>query len=64
MHSINMRVPVLIALLVIIPGVTAHIGDFDEVWQKRAEEAKEAAYRAYQPNPEKVTNTLNKNVHE
>lgn len=30
----------------IIPTLTAHIGDFDEVWQKRAEEAKKAALEA------------------
>ncbi|KAI8541614.1 hypothetical protein RHMOL_Rhmol08G0075700 [Rhododendron molle] len=30
----------------IIPTLTAHIGNFDEVWQKRAEEAKKAALEA------------------
>ncbi|KAF8399421.1 hypothetical protein HHK36_015286 [Tetracentron sinense] len=47
---------------VIIPTLRAHIGDFDEVWQKRAEEAKKAALEAYDPNPDEVTNHFNTHV--
>lgn len=47
---------------VLAPAVQAHIGDFDEVWQKRAEEAQKAAFAAFNPHPEEVTNLLNKNA--
>ncbi|XP_034706232.1 pectate lyase-like [Vitis riparia] len=50
------------AFAVLAPSIRAHIGEFDEVWQKRAEEAQKAALEAYQPNPEEVTNQFNKNV--
>ncbi|XP_021285533.1 probable pectate lyase P59 [Herrania umbratica] len=49
-----------LVLVAVSPIVKANIGEFDEVWQKRAEEAKKAALRAYEPNPEKVTDHLNK----
>lgn len=64
MEGATCRLLVLLTLLVIIPVTTANIGDFDEVWQKRAEEAKKAALEAYNPHPEKVTDSLNKNVHK
>ncbi|XVF11976.1 hypothetical protein REPUB_Repub08aG0075100 [Reevesia pubescens] len=40
--------------------VKANIGEFDEVWQQRAEEAKKGALMAYEPNPDNVTSTLNR----
>ncbi|XP_057948326.1 pectate lyase-like [Malania oleifera] len=42
--------------------VKSHIGDFDEYWQKRAEEARQAALDAYHPDPEAVTQRLNSHV--
>jgi len=38
--------------------------DFDKVWQKRADKAKEAARQAYQPNSREVMDNLNKHVHK
>ncbi|RVW91186.1 hypothetical protein VitviT2T_026097 [Vitis vinifera] len=64
MEAVNMRLVILIPFLVIVPAVTANIGDFDEVWQTRAEEARKAALQAYNPHPEKVTDNFNKKVHK
>lgn len=47
----------------LLPTLMANIADFDEVWQKRAEEAREAALKAYIPDPSEVTDTLNREVH-
>lgn len=51
-----------LAFAVLAPAIRAHIGEFDEVWQKRAEQAQKAALDAYHPNPEEVANQFNKNV--
>nr|TKS16098.1 hypothetical protein D5086_0000026710 [Populus alba] len=42
----------------------AGIANFDEYWKKRAEEAKEASREAYEPNPEKVAEHFNYEVHK
>lgn len=54
----------LLALALVSPMVKANIGDFDETWRKRAEEATKAAHDAYTPNPEEVANNLNEHVHK
>ncbi|KAF5734712.1 pectate lyase-like isoform X1 [Tripterygium wilfordii] len=41
-----------------------NIAHFDEVWQKRAHEAKKASQAAYHPNPSEVTNQLNHHIHQ
>ncbi|CDP14850.1 unnamed protein product [Coffea canephora] len=51
------------ALIALVYTIEAHIAEFDEVWQKRAEEAKKAARQAYHPNPENVTSHFNEEVH-
>ena len=51
-------------LAAIFPTLRAKIADFDEVWQKRAEDAKKASLEAYNPHPERVTQNFNKQVHE
>ncbi|XP_062104758.1 pectate lyase-like [Humulus lupulus] len=53
-----------ISFLVLIPTLLAHIGEFDESWQKRAEASKKAALSAYEPNPEEVTEKLNYEVNK
>ncbi|KAJ7956349.1 Pectate lyase [Quillaja saponaria] len=50
--------------LVIVPTLRGNIAHFDEVWQQRAKEAEKAAKDAYEPNPHKVAETLNKHVNE
>lgn len=45
--------------VVSVPAVRAHIAEFDEYWQRRAEEAKAIAQAAYVPNPHEVINDVN-----
>ncbi|KAI6676801.1 hypothetical protein NL676_037597 [Syzygium grande] len=46
----------------VVPSLRANIGDFDEYWQKRAEEAQKDALDAYDPHPESVTDYFNAKV--
>lgn len=57
---------VVLSLLVLamFPTLRANIADFDQVWQKRAEDAKKASLEAYNPHPERVAQNFNKEVHE
>jgi hypothetical protein len=55
---------VFCALVAMFPTLRAHIADFDEVWQQRAEEARKDALKAYHRNPEDVTDHFNERVHE
>ncbi|RZR84638.1 hypothetical protein BHM03_00011493 [Ensete ventricosum] len=41
---------------------SAHIADYDEYWQKKAELARSHANNAYNPNPESVTKHFNEAV--
>lgn len=41
----------------------ANIAEFDDHWQKKAEEALARSRAAYHPDPEAVTNDFNKAVH-
>jgi len=54
---------ILFALALILPVAKANIGELDEVWQKRGEEAKKAARDSYHPNPIEVVSHLNYHVH-
>ncbi|XP_057950993.1 pectate lyase-like [Malania oleifera] len=55
----------LLALVAMLMGkVRGDIADFDEVWQKRAEEAQKAALEAYEPNPLDTTDHFNEHVHK
>ncbi|KAK3226406.1 hypothetical protein Dsin_006268 [Dipteronia sinensis] len=54
----------LCGLAVIFPVLKANVvEDYDDFWQKREEEAKEAAILAYNPNPDEVVHHLNHHVH-
>ncbi|KAF5956991.1 hypothetical protein HYC85_004216 [Camellia sinensis] len=44
----------------LLPTLMANIGQFDEVWQRRTEEAKETALNSYESDPSIVTDSLNK----
>ena len=52
------------AFAIITPSLNASIKEFDEYWQKKAEVAHDAAQKSYEPNPEAVTQDVNKEVHE
>ncbi|THU45391.1 hypothetical protein C4D60_Mb02t17450 [Musa balbisiana] len=43
---------------------SAHIADFDEYWQKKAEVARSKAHNYYNPDPESVTRHFNEAVYE
>lgn len=53
-----------ITFATIIPSLMAHIGHYDEVWRRRAEEAKEYARQIYEPHPENVTLAFNQKLRE
>lgn len=50
------------ALAVIFPVLKAHVGVFDEFWQKREADSRDAARNAYKPNPDEVVHHLNYHV--
>jgi pectate lyase len=53
-----------VSFAVIVPTLRANIGEFDKVWQQRAEQSKKDALRAYEPAPEEITEGLNSRVSE
>lgn len=46
----------------ILPLLDARIGDWDDVWLKRAEESKNRTLDTYEPIPEHVVAHLNVNA--
>lgn len=46
----------------ILPVLNSHIGEWDEVWQKRAEAAINRTIETYEPIPEHVVAHLNVNA--
>lgn len=61
--EVNKSSLMLFVFVALVFTIEAHVAEFDEVWQKRSEEAKRAALHAYEPNPEKVASHLNEKVH-
>ncbi|KAL0461647.1 UNVERIFIED_CONTAM: putative pectate lyase P59 [Sesamum latifolium] len=56
--------PILIFVVAsILPVLRANIGEYDEVWWRRAAEAYNRTLHAYEPDPLKVVMHFNKNVH-
>ena len=51
-----------VSIFVLIPSLQANIGDFDKVWEKRALKAWNESEKAYNPNPEEVTDSFNEEV--
>ncbi|GMP33534.1 hypothetical protein CsSME_00006815 [Camellia sinensis var. sinensis] len=62
MEMVKVRFFILVFVGIILT-IEANIAEYDEVWQKRAEEANETARQAYHPNPEEVMNHMNHHVH-
>ena len=60
----NYMLLVFFALAMQTSTPKAGIANFDEYWKKRAEEANEASREAYEPNPEKVAEHFNDEVHK
>lgn len=53
-----------LSFALIIPTIHSKIAELDDFLKLRAEEAKLAAHKAYNPHPEEVANTFNKQVGE
>ncbi|XP_068306477.1 pectate lyase-like [Pyrus communis] len=63
-YKLNVFILCIFIVAITIPAtVTANIAVFDEHWQGRAKEAKQAANKAYNKNPAEVTGSFNKEVH-
>ncbi|KAF3444755.1 hypothetical protein FNV43_RR14448 [Rhamnella rubrinervis] len=60
--STKLNLVFLVAFALVIPTLLADIGLFDEVWKKRAEEARQVALDAFTPDPEEVTENFNAQV--
>ncbi|KAF7838422.1 pectate lyase-like [Senna tora] len=52
----------LLIFCVVCYSVRGNIGDFDEHWKQRSNEAKQAAQDAYRPDPYNVTQQFNSHV--
>lgn len=48
----------------IIPAFNAHIGDFDEVWRRRAEEAIKFTHETYESEPANITLAFNQKTRQ
>lgn len=60
----------MISFCILVPSLRAsiandsNVGQFDAVWKERELKAEKAALKAYQRNPEKVTDDFNESVQE
>ncbi|KAK8602755.1 hypothetical protein V6N13_084958 [Hibiscus sabdariffa] len=64
MEETKLRLVFLFSVFTLIPKLWANIGEFDDFWKQREEEAWKIALAAYEPNPENVTNHLNLHVNK
>ncbi|GAA0161577.1 hypothetical protein LIER_39259 [Lithospermum erythrorhizon] len=55
---------ILISFGVIIPTLMAHVAEYDEYWRRRAQESLNNTLKAYHPEPENITASMNMAVHE
>lgn len=62
MVSAKLSLVFLVSFAFLVPTLLAHIGVFDEVWKQRADEARVAAFEAFTPDPEEVTDGFNAQV--
>lgn len=53
-----------VSFAVFVPTLHASIGDFDEYWKNRAEQAHQDALKAFNPDPLNVTNQFNLHVNQ
>ncbi|CAN0925904.1 Probable pectate lyase 7 [Linum grandiflorum] len=60
---IKFSLVVLVSVSTLVHDIGAHIVDFDEYWQQRAEEARRAALETYHPEPYNVTEHFTAMVH-
>ncbi|OMO79210.1 Pectate lyase/Amb allergen [Corchorus capsularis] len=60
----KLRLVFFFSFVTLIPTLLAGIGNFDDYWKKREQEAWKKTLAAYNPNPENVTSSTNHNVHK
>lgn len=58
----NSRFILFVVVGWILPVLNANIGEWDEVWRRRAEDAWNRTLQAYHPNPQNVVDHLNVHV--
>lgn len=58
----NYSLILLFAFACISPVLHAHIGEWDEVWLKRAQESRNRTLETYEPIPEHIVRHLNVNA--
>ncbi|KAL1563120.1 putative pectate lyase P59 [Salvia divinorum] len=58
----NSRLILFVVVGWILPAFNANIGEWDEVWKRRGEEAWNRTLEAYHPNPQNVVDHLNVHV--
>ncbi|XP_058085566.1 pectate lyase-like [Magnolia sinica] len=46
------------SFLAVVPSLRANIGEFDDFWQKRAQESRAATINAFNPNPQEISDDL------
>ncbi|KAI4375287.1 hypothetical protein MLD38_013174 [Melastoma candidum] len=62
MESSKVCLILVLSLAVLLPCLYANVSEFDDYWLKKAQEAKQAALDAYNPDPESVTAHFNSHV--
>lgn len=58
------RMILVVLNVVLFATAEANIGEYDEVWEKRAKDANKTFHEAYNPNPEDVIHHINHHVHK
>ena len=64
MELAGLRLIFLFSFATLMPCLSAHIAEVNEVWRRRAEEAMQTTEQYYDPNPVAVANHLNMKVQE
>lgn len=61
-NKLNPLLVLFVGVACISTVVNAHIGEWDEVWRRRAAESWNRTLAAYEPNPEHIVDHLNGHV--
>ncbi|XP_019180871.1 PREDICTED: probable pectate lyase P59 [Ipomoea nil] len=62
--NINCFCMFLVTFAIILPSISGHIAEWDEVWQQRKIEAWEHALKTFEPDPSNVSAAFNDEVHK
>ncbi|OMO77451.1 Pectate lyase/Amb allergen [Corchorus olitorius] len=64
MEANKLRLVFFFSFVTLIPTLLAGIGNFDDYWKKREQQAWKKTLAAYNPNPENVTSDTNHSIHK